>query len=386
MKKTCTLLLLVLCLFGASAQAQRSLSDLKNNPQDDRELVISAYLGYLDAQEITVRAESIAYQAALDFCNAPTWAKLEYACSIMNAAVLEIGLQDEPEAVSFTPEQIANADMELTELVETNLSTWNSNRAQTMIALKSRSQDVRYLSFTDKDVSILQAEIEAKLADVQLASAIDMAMLNGMLILLDDGQALYAQAQTQYSYLSQYPLTWYDSGEEIEALADDLMDQEFENLDAMNLALTQSTARLYDMQGGTDDSTPIWYADAPLLIPIPQLDEFEDASYFDIDADGHLILSVNGNAVENRYVEWPSDRAQFDSYVALLASLDILPVKTSEGEEKQTLLYYGQNDNPFALIYEEDGLACVMFYPGSAAFAPLAYCQAVRAQEAQAGN
>ena len=386
MKKTCTLFLLVLCLFGASAQAQRSLSDLKNAPQDDRELVISAYLGYLDAQEITVRAESVAYQAALDFCNAPTWAKLEYACSIMNAAVLEIGLQDEPEAVSFTPEQIANADMELTELVETDLSTWNSNRAQTMIALKSRSQDVRYLSFTDKDVSILQAEIEAKLTDVQLASAIDMVMLNDMLTNLSDGQSMYAQAQTQYPYLAQYPLTWCASTQEAEALANELMDQEFENLDAMNLALTQSTARLYDIQGGTDAAAYIFYAGAPLMIPIPQTDEFEDAAYFDVDAEGHLILSVNGNAAENRYVEWSSDREQFDSYVALLASFDILPVKTSEKEGKQTLLYYGQNDNPFALIYQEDGLASAMFYPGSAAFAPLAYCQAVRAQEAKAGN
>ena len=304
----------------------------------------------------------------------------------MNAAVLEIGLQDEPEAVSFTPEQIANADMELTELVETDLSTWNSNRAQTMIALKSRSQDVRYLSFTDKDVSILQAEIEAKLTDVQLASAIDMVMLNDMLTNLSDGQSMYAQAQTQYPYLAQYPLTWCASTQEAEALANELMDQEFENLDAMNLALTQSTARLYDIQGGTDAAAYIFYAGAPLMIPIPQTDEFEDAAYFDVDAEGHLILSVNGNAAENRYVEWSSDREQFDSYVALLASFDILPVKTSEKEGKQTLLYYGQNDNPFALIYQEDGLASAMFYPGSAAFAPLAYCQAVRAQEAQAGN
>ena len=386
MKKTYMLLLLVLCLFGASAQAQRSLSDLKNTPQNDRERVISAYLGYLDAQEITVRAESVAYQAALDFCDAPTWAKLEYACSVMNAAVLEIGLQDKPEAVSFTPEQIANADMELTEIVETDLSAWNSNREQTIIALKSQSQDVRYLSFTDKDVSILQAEIEAKLTDVQLASAIDMVMLNDMLIPLDDGQSLYAQAQTQYPYLSQYPLTWYASSEETEALADDLMDQEFENLDAMNLALTQSTAQLYDIQGGTDDSTPILYADAPLLIPVPQLDEFEDASYFDVDADGNLILSVNGNAVETRYVEWSSDQAQFEAYVALLASLDVLPVDTSEEEDSQMLLYYGKNDNLFALTYEEEGVASVLFKSGSAAFAPLAYCQAVRAQEAQAGN
>lgn len=380
MKKTCLLLLLVLCLFSASAQAQRSLSDLKNTPQDDRERVISAYLGYLDAQEITVRAKSIAYQTTLDFCDMPTWSKYEHACSIMNAAVLEISLQDEPEAVSFTPEQIANADMESTELAETNLSTWSSNRVQTVIALKSQLQDLRYFSFTDQDVAVLQAEIEARLLDMQLASAIDMVMLNDMLTNLSDGQSMYAQAQTQYPYLAQYPLTWCASTQEAEALANDLMDQEFENLDEMNLALTQSTARLYDIQGGTDAAAYIFYAGAPLMIPIPQTDEFEDAAYFDVDAEGHLILSVNGNAAENRYVEWSSDREQFDSYVALLASLDILPVKTSEKEGKQTLLYYGQNDNLFGLTYEADGIASVMFYPGSAAFAPLAYCQAVRAQ------
>ena len=380
MKKTFVLLAIVLCMFSVSAQAQRSLSDLRSAPQDDREQVVAAYLGYLDAQEITVHAKSVAYQAALDFCNAPTWEKFEHACTVMNAAMLEISLQNAPEAVSFTPEQIANANMGGMEIAETDLLAWSGNRVQTVIALKSKSLDLRYSVFNDKDIAALQANIETELTDLQLASAIDMVILNDMLTNFDDGQSMYAEAQAQYPSLSQYPLTWCGSDEEAEELANDLMDLEFENLDAMNIALTQSTARLYDVSGGTDDSTPILYADAPLLIPIPQTEEFEEATYFDIDADGHLILSATGNAAENRYVEWACNQEQFDSYVALLASLDILPVKESEQEDHRTLLYYGQNDNLFGLTYEEDGMASVMFYPHSAAFAPLTYCQIIRTQ------
>ena len=211
--------------------------------------------------------------------------------------------------------------------------------------------------------------------------AIDMTPLNALLLWIPDGKSIFQNIAVRYPCLSSYCLPWCETQEEVETQMNTLLDQYEDSLSVYDRALARSKARLYAMEDGTDDATYIFYKDAPLLIPIPQLDEFEDASYFDVDADGHLILSVNGNVVGNHYVEWPSDRAQFDSYVALLASLDILPIRTSEGDEKQTLFYYGSNENLFALMYEEDGLASAMFHPGSAAFAPLAYCQAVRAQE-----
>ena len=362
-------------------------TSVNQTEQSIEEQLIDIYMCYLDSLEIQARVRLNAYQAVLNFCANPSWSLFARAEQAMNVAYYQLFLQEAPELLELTEEQIAEiSDKEIIQFIDSSMRSWENDRIGLCINLDNQYRDLLYLSFTQEDLDITRDNIVTTKLAMEREFAIDMTPLNALLLWIPDGKSIFQNIAVRYPCLSSYCLPWCETQEEVETQMNTLLDQYENSVNMYSRSLARNTARLYAMEGRTDDATYIFYKDAPLLIPIPQFDEFEDASYFDIDAEGHLILSVNGNVVGNHYVEWPSDRAQFDSYVALLASLDILPVRTSEGDEKQTLFYYGSNENLFALMYEEDGLASAMFHPGSAAFAPLAYCQAVRAQEAQAGN
>ena len=358
-------------------------TSVNQTEQSIEEQLIDIYMCYLDSLEIQARVILNAYQAVLNFCANPSWSLFTRAEQAMNVAYYQLFLQEAPELLELTEEQIAEiSDKEIIQFIDSSMRSWENDRIGLCINLDNQYRDLLYLSFTQEDLDITRDNIVTTKLAMEREFAIDMTPLNALLLWIPDGKSIFQNIAVRYPCLSSYCLPWCETQEEVETQMNTLLDQYEDSLSVYDRTLARSKARLYAMEDGTDDATYIFYKDAPLLIPIPQLDEFEDASYFDIDADGHLILSVNGNVVGNHYVEWPSDRAQFDSYVALLASLDILPVRTSEGDEKQTLLYYGSNENLFALTYEEEeGVASVLFESGSAAFAPLAYCQIVRAQE-----
>ena len=363
----------------ASTPARTSV--IQSN-QTGQEQLIDTYMRYLDSLEIQTSVRLNAYQTVLNFCANPSWSLFTRAEQAMNVAYYQLLLQEAPAPIELTEEQIAGiSDKELLQYIDFSMRGWETTQTQLCISWESQYLDLQYLSFTQEDIDTLRDHIVAAKLTMEREFATYMTPLNSLLLWIPEGKSIFQNIAVRYPCLSAYCLPWCETKEKVETQMNTLLDQYEDSLSVYNRALARSKARLYAMEGGTDDATYIFYKDAPLLIPIPQDDRFEEVTYRYYDADGNwakdvtLIDSVSGDL----YVSWYTTEEAFDAYVDLLASLNVMPTVEKEEAGKKARIYAGLTEKAFIFQYE-NGKAYGLLPFGSAAFAPLAYCQAVRAQ------
>lgn len=377
MKKIAFAIVALALLLSSVVPACADLAQVHDFPQNEAEQIIADYLDFMIVCEKRTSTQCAAYDIGLEFCEEPSWARLQKTRLALHTARRELTRYFSPGYADMAQKLVEEIrflePMEFIDAAAVSQTVYVDNLS-IQAEWDSLIADWNMAFYTKERLSWLKQEVETVKLCAEIEASVNMTYLNALLLMLPDtGQVLYEEALSFFPYASTYVQTWLNTpqavGEQVAQLlsaypTDDLL-----------FLLTKFQAIAYDRTGGTSKGHALFFDDAPLLIPFPSDDEFKQAEFRYLTTEDTRISSMAemDQASGDLYVQWRADQDQFDAYTALLASMRIEPLKITKEGEKKTLLYHGYSEKPFMLFYD-DGLAGVLFTENSADFAPLAYC------------